>query len=215
MEKPVILGITGGSGSGKSWLARRTVEHFGPANACLLEQDWYYRDLSHLPVEEAARSNFDEPAALELDLLAAHLEDLANGVEVEAPQYDFSRFTRKKEVLKISPRPLIVVEGLFILGEPNLSEKLDLSVFVDTASDIRLLRRIRRDLSERGYQLERVLDFWERCEVPSFTKFVLPQRSSASLVWDSPQDTSFVPTFLADLQNRTSRNAAKPTPKGR
>ncbi|EDY83679.1 Phosphoribulokinase / Uridine kinase family [Verrucomicrobiia bacterium DG1235] len=211
MQKPLLVGITGGSGSGKSWLARHLLSHFGADQTCLLEQDWYYRDLSHLPHDEAAKTDFDDPASLELDLLETHLQQLAAGHPIEAPQYDFSSFSRKNETLRVAPRPLIVVEGLFILHRRSLAKKLDLSVFVETASDIRLLRRIRRDLSERGYQLERVLDFWENDQVPSFTKFVQPQRENASLIWDSLQDTAFVPAFLADLQNRTTRNADQPT----
>lgn len=211
MQKPILLGIIGGSGSGKTWLAQHVLESFGPEKATLLEQDWYYRDLSHLPVEIAARSDFDTPDALELDLLETHLIELLEGKGVKAPQYDFSRFSRKKDTLIVEPRPLIVVEGLFILHQPSLAQRLDLSVFVETPCDMRLLRRIRRDLSERGYDLDTVLDFWERIQYPGFTKYVRPQAQKASLIWDSLQDSSFVPAFLADLQNRITRNAAKST----
>ncbi len=211
MQKPTLLGITGGSGSGKSWLARHLQEQFGPTQLTTLQQDWYYRDLSHLPSEEAAKTDFDDPAALELDLLEKHLKRLSEGKSIAAPQYDFSSFSRKQETLNIHPSPIIVIEGLFVLHQTSIAKLLDLSVFVDTPSDIRLLRRIRRDLSERGYELERILDFWEHDQVPSFTKFVQAQREHASLTWDSLQDTAFVPALLADLQNRTSRYADQPT----
>ncbi len=211
MRKPTLLGITGGSGSGKSWLAQHLKEQFDPTQLTALQQDWYYRDLSHLPTEEAAKTNFDDPAALELDLLEEHLRLLQKGQSIKAPQYDFSSFSRKAETVTVHSCAIIVVEGLFVLHSQNISKLLDISVYVHTASDIRLLRRIRRDLSERGYELERILDFWEHDQVPSFTKFVQPQRGAASLIWDSIQDTALVPALLADLQNRTTRYADQPT----
>ncbi len=211
MRNPILLGITGGSGSGKSWLAQHLKQQLGPQTTTILQQDWYYSNLSHLRPEEAAKTDFDDPAALELDLLETQLQQLAQGHSVEAPQYDFATFSRQAERLTIDPRPLIVVEGLFALHRPTLSKLLDISVYVDTPSDVRLLRRIRRDLSERGYELERILEFWEQDQIPSFTKFVRPQKSRASLIWDSLQDTALVPALLADLQNRITRNADQPT----
>ncbi|MBK1876944.1 uridine kinase [Pelagicoccus mobilis] len=211
MLEPILIGITGGSGSGKSWLARHLQSHFGPQSAALLEQDWYYRDLSHLPSEKAAATDFDHPDALELDLLESHLRALSSGEPINAPQYDFSSFSREPETTLISPRPLIIVEGLFVLQHAPLAKRFDLSVFVHTPSDVRLLRRIRRDLSERGYQLDRILEFWEHDQIPSFDKFVAPQRANASFIWDSLKDNAFVPALLADLQKRTARNADQPT----
>lgn len=212
MLKPILIGISGGSGSGKSWLARRVQTHFSPSKVALLEQDWYYRDLSHLDSEIAAKTDFDAPDSLELDLLESHLQSLASGKTISAPQYDFSRFARKPTSLTVSPRPIIVLEGLFALHLPSLAKRFDISVFVHTPSDTRLLRRIRRDLSERGYELERVLSFWEQDQIPSFKKFIEPQRANASLIWDSLEDRAFVPAFLADLESRTTRNADQPTP---
>lgn len=211
MRKPILIGITGGSGSGKSWLARKIVSHFGSEHAVLLEQDWYYRDLSHLRHDEAAKTDFDEPESLELDLLRTQLDTLASGQAVDAPQYNFSQFTRRQHSIRIEPRPLIVIDGLFIIQHQPIFSILDRSIFVDTPSDVRLLRRIRRDLAERGYELERVLDFWERYQIPSYTKYVAPQRERAALIWDSQQDTAFVPAFLADLRNQISGNADQPT----
>lgn len=211
MRKPILVGITGGSGSGKSWLAKKIVTHFGSETAALVAQDWYYRDLSAIPHDIAAKTDFDDPASLELDLLFTHLKLLATGSEIEAPQYAFAQFSRKAETVTVAPRPIVVIEGLFVLQHPEISKLLDTSVFVDTPADLRLLRRIRRDLSERGYELERILDFWERIQMPSFEKFVLPQRSQAQAIWDSPQDTAFVTAFLADLQSQISRNADQPT----
>ncbi|MDQ8197507.1 uridine kinase [Pelagicoccus enzymogenes] len=211
MRAPTLIGITGGSGSGKSWLARHLQNELGPRQIASLQQDWYYRDLSHLPAEEAAKTDFDDPAALELDLLETHLRELAAGRSIQAPQYDFATFSRSPQTLAIEPASIIAVEGLFVLHPPSLCKLLDISVYVETPSDIRLLRRIRRDLSERGYKLERILDFWEHDQFPSFTKFVQPQRARASQIWDSLQDTALVPALLADLRNRTTRYADQPT----
>lgn len=214
MTRPILLGIAGGSGSGKSWLAERLRSHFGAQTLSLLQQDWYYRDLSHLAPETAAKTDFDHPEAIEFPLLLAQLDHLAAGRPIEAPQYDFARFSRQAETRTIAPAPLVAVEGLFTLHLPELAQRFDLSVFVDTPADIRLLRRIRRDLQERGYPLERILEFWERDQFPSFAQFVLPQRSRAALVWESLQDSAFVPAFLADLQSRLASNADPPTQQG-
>lgn len=213
MRKPLLIGITGGSGSGKSWLARAVDAHFGPGLASHLELDWYYKDLSRMDRELAAQTNFDHPDSLELDLLERQLTELAAGKPVEAPQYDFSRFSRREATKRIDPTALIIVEGLFVLETPSLAQLFDVSVFVDTPSDIRLLRRIRRDLSERGYDLDRILQFWENNAHPMFERFVRPQRDHASRIWYSLEDKAFVPRFMADLEGRLARNADQPTPK--
>ncbi|MDQ8203434.1 uridine kinase [Pelagicoccus sp. SDUM812003] len=212
MIPPILVGITGGSGSGKSWLARAIRTRFGEKQVTHIELDWYYRDLSHLDPKEAARTDFDAPEALELDLLQRHLKALLRGETVAAPQYAFSSFSRKATTRALLPTPIVVIEGLFALHLEELRDLYQLSVFVDTPADVRLIRRIRRDLEERGYELERILQFWERNAIPSFDRFVLPQREFTSYVWESLADKAFVPKFLADLQIRLARNATRPTP---
>lgn len=207
MRAPTIIGITGGSGSGKSWLADSVRAALGEERVAVVEQDWYYRDLSQLTAEEAAKTDFDHPDSVELDLLENHIAQLATGAPIEAPQYGFSSFSRRASTLAVPPRPLIVVEGLFILLSPKLRDAFAVSVFVDTPSDIRLIRRIRRDIAERGYSLDRILDFWENRAHPMYRRFVEPQRQSASQVWKSLEDSAFVPSFLADLDSRLARNA--------
>lgn len=209
MASPIIIGITGGSGSGKSWLAQAVRQSLGHDRVAIVAQDGYYRDLSHLDRDVAAQTNFDHPDALELDRLEDDVFRLANGEAVTVPQYAFSSFSRQTEALPLQPRPLIVVEGLFALLPPRLRQAYDLSVFVDTPSDLRLIRRIRRDTSERGYDLERILDFWESRALPMFEQHVKPQREQADLVWRSLEDKAFVPNFLADLDSRLARNADK------
>lgn len=212
MNRPLLLGITGGSGSGKSWLARRICQELGPETATQIELDWYYRDLSELDPSLAAQTDFDDPDALELELLQKHLAALLEGHPVPTPRYDFSRYSRLPDSVSLPPKPLILIEGIFLLANPEIAKLLDISVFVETPDDIRLLRRIRRDLAERGYTLEQILSMWENHAYPSFQRFVLPQREKASLIWRSEEDTAFVPSFLADLRSRLARNAFQPTP---
>lgn len=210
MSAPIIVGICGGSGSGKSWLARELLNRLPPGAAAIIEQDWYYRDLSSLPHAEAEQTNFDHPDSLELDLLEEHLRQLASGAAVQAPRYEFSRFARAPETVTLLPAPVIFVEGLFILQPPSLRRLLDLSIFIEAPSDIRLIRRLRRDIAERGYALHQILDFWENRAHPMHERFVEPQRIHATRLWKSMQDSAFVPEILADLTERLSRNA--PTP---
>ena len=208
MPPPIFLGITGGSGSGKTWLAQRVLEHFGSSLVTIVEQDWYYRDLSHLPQGEAAQTNFDHPDAIEFELLEAHLQTLAKGKSVGAPQYEFSTFTRSCGARRrLDSTRIIVVEGLFVLLRSAVRELLWQSVFVETPADIRLLRRIRRDMEERGYELDRILEFWETRAYPMFNDLVEPQRSLASRLWLSLEDRTFVPEFLADLEKRLASDA--------
>ncbi len=146
----VLLGIAGGTGSGKTTLARRIVAGLPPGQALLLQHDDYYRDRSHLTPAERDRLNFDEPDALENARLAADLAALKAGRSIEAPEYDFATHTRRPKTRYLEPCPVIVVEGILLLAVPALRDLFDLRIFVDTADDVRLMRRIKRDLLERG-----------------------------------------------------------------
>jgi uridine kinase len=145
-----LIGIAGGTGSGKTTLARRLVEAVPEGQALLLQHDSYYRDRRHL--DEAARAliNFDEPDALDNELLEQHLGQLKAGITIACPQYDFATHTRLPEPRRLEPRPIVIVEGILLFAVPALREQFDLRIFVDTPDDVRLLRRIRRDLLERG-----------------------------------------------------------------
>jgi len=211
MESPsLVIGITGASGSGKSWLSRHIVSQLGESNASILEMDWYYRDLSHLEIEQASRTDFDNPAAIELDLLAEHLDQLKRGEAIEAPIYQFSSFSRLPGTRRVEPTPILIVEGLFILQHEPLRQRMQRSIFIDAPADLRLLRRIRRDMSERRYTLERILDFWQRAQMPSYHGFVEPQIPLADQRWLSEQDKAFVPSLLADLRLRIPGDANPP-----
>lgn len=211
MTTPVIIALTGGSGSGKSTLARKIQSHFEASQVAVLEQDWYYRDLSNLPRKIAAKTNFDHPDAVELNLLSQHIQELIQGNNIQAPQYCFSSFSRKTDPIEIPCRPLIVVEGIFVLHDPTMQTLYNSSVYIDVEQTVRFERRKRRDLAERGYNLEQILNFWENRACPMHEQFVLPQMQWATKVWKSLEDNTFVSEFLADLENQLARYAKKST----
>lgn len=155
-SEQVVIGIAGGTGSGKTTVAKRIVEALPSGEALLVQHDWYYRDRADLELPEREKVNYDEPDALENELLAAHLTELREGRAVEAPQYDFATHTRRAETVHIDARPIIVVEGILLFAVPALRERFDLRLFVDTDDDVRLLRRIKRDIRDRGRDIESI-----------------------------------------------------------
>jgi uridine kinase len=177
-----LIGICGGSGSGKTLVASSVQDALGPANVLIIEQDSYYRDLSHLPLSERHKVNFDHPSAFDNDLLLSHLGLLLGGESVRMPEYDYAQHTRSDRVREILPRAVILLDGILVFEDPRLREIMDIRVYVDTDTDIRLARRIRRDLSERGRQLESVLDQWERQVRPMHDQFVEPFKRYADVI---------------------------------
>ena len=144
MTRPLVIGVAGGSGSGKSTVAEAMIRELAPTPVAHLAHDAYYRDLAHLPMEERSRQNFDHPDSLETELLVSHIDALREGETVRIPRYDFGRHVRRDETRVLDPAPVVLVEGVLILSDPDLRERLDLRVFVDTAADVRLARRLRR-----------------------------------------------------------------------
>ena len=179
---PVVIGIAGGSGSGKTTVQRRIIETFGPDRIALLDHDSYYLDLAHLPPEERARFNFDHPDALETSLMVAHLDRLLAGEPVEKPTYDFTTHSRCAETLTVRPHPVVIVEGILVLAEPALVERMDVKIYVDTPDDVRLIRRIERDLHERGRDIETVLQQYQRTVRPMHLEFVEPSKRVADVI---------------------------------
>lgn len=196
MRRPYLIGIVGGSGSGKTWLARRLADAL-QGQSEIISVDWYYRDLSALPPEVAAQANFDHPDAIESELLASHLRSLLDGQTVAAPDYDFSRHARLAEARTIEPRPLLILEGLFALSYPPIAALLDDSVYVDVPEPIRLDRRLARDQSERGYTRPRILEMWRAHALPMHREHVEPSRAIARRVWSPASDPAF-PALLSD-----------------
>ena len=178
----VVIGLAGGSGSGKTTVQRKVMERFGPRRIALLDHDAYYRDLAHLPPERRARFNFDHPDALETGLMVEHLDALLAGRSVEKPTYSFETHSRRSETETIEARPVILVEGILVLAEPDLRDRMDVKLYVDAPDDVRLMRRIERDLHERGRSVESVLDQYRRTVRPMHLEFVEPSKRHADLI---------------------------------
>lgn len=178
----LLVGIAGGSGSGKSTVVEAIREAVRPASVAVLDHDAYYRSFDHLPESERARINFDHPDALETSLLVEHLEALREGRAIERPVYDFRTHTRMDETMRIEPARVVIVDGILLFAEPELRTLFDIRVFVDTDADIRVVRRLRRDLVERGRSVESVLDQYERTVRPMHLEFVEGSKRYAHVI---------------------------------
>lgn len=181
MTVPKIVGIAGGTGSGKTTLARKIREGLGEAST-LIQFDWYYRDLSHLPLKDRETVNFDHPASLESELLVEQLRALKRGEPVDVPMYDFKTHSRTSETMHIDPLPVIVVEGILLFCFEPLREILDIKIFVDTDSDIRAFRRIRRDMRERGRTFDSIRKQYYASVRPMHLEFVEPSKRYADII---------------------------------
>jgi uridine kinase len=178
----LVFGIAGGSGSGKSTIARAILEALPPGRTLLLEQDHYYRAQPELPLEQRELVNYDHPDALEMDLLVSHLDALRAGGSVMRPTYDFTRHDRSPEGTRIASAPVIVVEGFLVLADARLRERLDVKLFVDTDADIRLMRRIRRDLEHRGRTFAQIRKQYYETVRPMHLAFVEPTKRFADII---------------------------------
>ena len=177
----LVIGIAGGTGSGKTTLMKRLVERFS-ADVTVLSHDNYYRRRDDMPFEERCKVNYDEPAALETDLMARHLDALRRGQDIDCPVYDFSQHNRSNETVRIEPKRVIIVEGILIFENKQLRDLMDIKIFVDTDADIRLCRRIRRDVRERGRTLESVIEQYQTTVKPMHEKYVEPSKRYAHIV---------------------------------
>jgi uridine kinase len=177
-----VVGIAGGTGSGKTTIAGHLTEALPKGATTLLEHDWYYRDRSNLPAEERALINFDHPDAIETAMLVEHLDALRAGQTIEVPQYDFRGHVRRSERRPVAPAPVIIVEGILVLADERLRQRLDLKIFVDTDADIRLVRRVARDLDERGRTFAQVREQYFRTVRPMHLEFVEPSKRFADLI---------------------------------
>ncbi len=182
MRKPLVVGVAGGSGSGKTTVVNYICEEFASSNILLLEHDSYYRELKHLPFEERVKQNFDHPSSLETELLIRHIEALMEGYTVQVPVYDFELHTRKAETITASPAKVILIDGILIFSEPALRDLMDIKIFVDTDDDVRLLRRLKRDIQERGRSVDSVLRQYEKFVRPMHLEFVEPSKRYADII---------------------------------
>ena len=180
--QPFIIGVAGGTGSGKTTIARRIAAGVPAADVSVIEHDAYYRDLSHLSAEERDLVNFDHPDALETQLLIEHLTSLRAGAAIELPVYDFATHTRKPISQRLAPRPLVVVEGILVFADPKLRALFDLKLYVDTDADIRILRRMERDIEERGRSFASVCEQYHSTVRPMHLLFVEPSKRWADVI---------------------------------
>lgn len=182
MNKPVIIGISGGTGSGKSTVAQEIYKNFGESCITMIEQDSYYKDQSYLSLEQRIKTNYDHPNAFDTDLLIEHLNKLMNGEIIEKPIYDFSIHTRSKKTIKVEPRDIIIIEGILVFQDVRLRDMLDIKIYVDTDADVRIIRRLVRDINERGRTVESVINQYLSVVRPMHMQFIEPTKKYADII---------------------------------
>jgi uridine kinase len=181
-NKPLIIGVAGGSGSGKTTVVREIIRNIGKNHVTVLHHDSYYRDVKQLPFEERIKINYDHPDSLETTLLIKHLNELVAGNAVEVPCYDFTEHLRAPETERMEPRKVIIVDGLLILWDRELRSLMDIKVYVDTDADLRFIRRLARDIHERGRSAELVIEQYLRTVRPMHLEFVEPSKRYADVI---------------------------------
>lgn len=181
-NKNLLIGICGGSGSGKTTVTKSLVNLVGKENVSIIEQDSYYKDQSHLGFEDRVKTNYDHPLAFDNELLISQIKDLKDGKSVEKPIYDFSEHNRKEETVLVEPKEVIILEGILIFNEEELMDLMDIKVFVDTDSDVRIIRRILRDIKERQRSLDSVIMQYMTTVRPAHLQFVEPSKRYADII---------------------------------
>ena len=178
----LIIGIAGGTGSGKTTVVRKIMERLPESEVAILPQDSYYRDSSHLPLEERLEMNFDHPDSIEFELLVKHLKELKKGRNIDQPIYSYLTCTRAKETIPVAPCQVVIVEGILVLCNPELRKLMDLKVFVDADPDDRLIRVINRDIVERGRSVNKVMERYEHTVKPMHLQFIEPTKRFADII---------------------------------
>jgi len=178
----MIIGISGGTGSGKTTVAHKIIASVGSANVVYLQQDSYYRNLGDMPIDLRHKVNFDHPDAFNTELLVNHLEALGAGESIEQPVYDYATFSRKPETVQVAPRPVIIIEGLLVLVSTQLRGLMDLRIFVDADADIRFIRRLDRDVHERGRSVDSIIAQYQTTVRPMHLQFVEPSKRYADII---------------------------------
>lgn len=180
--KSLVIGICGGTGSGKTTITNRIIEALAEASVQVLQQDHYYKDLPQMPVDERARQNFDHPESIDTKLFVEHVRGLREGRAIDRPVYDFTKHARKAETMRLEPRPALIVEGILIFECKALRELMDVKIFVDTDADIRFIRRLGRDIRERGRTTESVVQQYMSTVRPMHMEFVEPSKRYADVI---------------------------------
>jgi uridine kinase len=182
MRKPVVIGVAGGSGSGKTSVTKAIYDSFKGHSITMIQQDYYYKDQSDLPFEERLKTNYDHPLAFDNDLLIEHIEKLLRYEPIEKPVYDYSIHTRSKEVIAVEPKDVIILEGILILEDERLRNLMDIKLYVDTDADIRIIRRLSRDIKERGRTLDSVIEQYTNVVRPMHNQFIEPTKRYADVI---------------------------------
>ncbi|MDE5797121.1 MAG: uridine kinase [Muribaculaceae bacterium] len=194
----LVIGIAGGTGSGKTTVVRRIIESLPKDEVAVIPQDCYYNDNAHIPLEERLKMNYDEPASIEWSLLAKHIEMLKSGKAIEMPTYDFLTCSRQKETVRIEPRDVVVVEGILVLTNKRMRELMDVKVFVDADADDRLIRVIKRDCIERGRTPEMVIERYQQTLKPMHELYIEPSKRCADLIIPQGGNNSVAIKLLTD-----------------
>lgn len=197
----MFIGLAGGSGSGKTTIAESVVERLD-GRVSLFHHDAYYRHQPELSYEDRTKVNYDHPSSLETELLVKHLEGLRSGAAVEKPVYDFANHLRSDDSINVGPAPVVLVEGILVLSEPELRSELDLKIFVDTDADVRLARRLERDITERGRTVDSVIDQYFATVRPMHLEFVAPSRRYADLIIPNGYNPAAVATVVELIRSR-------------
>lgn len=205
--RPLFIAIAGGSGSGKTTIARSVVDLVGRDKVVYLQQDSYYRDQPHLSFEERAQINYDHPDSLELELLVKHLDELRSGEAIEKPVYDFELHMRTAETYAIAAQPVVIVEGILLLSDPELRKRFDVRVYIDTDADVRLMRRIQRDMVDRGRSIESVLAQYEKTVRPMHLQFVEPSKRYADIIIPDGINTGAIGTVTSMINHFLSQRS--------
>ncbi|MGV2875080.1 uridine kinase [Macrococcus capreoli] len=182
MASTTIIGIAGGSGSGKTSVTSKILKNLEGYSVALIEQDYYYKDQAHLSFDERLKTNYDHPLAFDNDLLIQNLIDLRNGVTVKVPTYDYTKHTRSEKTITFEPKDVIIVEGIFALENETLRDLMDVKIYVDTDADLRILRRLVRDIEQRGRTMESVIDQYLTVVRPMHNQFIEPTKRYADII---------------------------------
>ncbi|HGH9141852.1 TPA: uridine kinase [Streptococcus pyogenes] len=182
LKKPIIIGVTGGSGGGKTSVSRAILDSFPNARIAMIQHDSYYKDQSHMSFEERVKTNYDHPLAFDTDFMIQQLKELLAGRPVDIPIYDYKKHTRSNTTFRQDPQDVIIVEGILVLEDERLRDLMDIKLFVDTDDDIRIIRRIKRDMMERGRSLESIIDQYTSVVKPMYHQFIEPGKRYADIV---------------------------------
>lgn len=181
-QKPIVIGVAGGSGSGKTSVTKAIYDKFKGHSIMILEQDYYYKDQSHLPFEERLKTNYDHPLAFDNDLLLEHINQLLHYEAIDKPVYDYAMHTRSSEVIKVEPKDVIILEGILVLEDERLRDIMDIKLFVDTDADLRIIRRLMRDIKERGRSIDSVIEQYTSVVRPMHNQFIEPTKRYADII---------------------------------